>query len=93
MSIEYYFTENAKLGEKGHTTGIAPEKTFEEILREHNYQDKYLKTQDERGMNPCFFYCSGKYSYFSHLSDDIRKDMWHMDRYIMYLRYILKQAA
>jgi len=87
MCIQYYFKENAKLGEAGKQH--APEKTFEEILKEGNYQDKYLQSQDKRGMNPCFFLCSGKYSYFKNMTEDINKDIFHQGRYIKYLKFLL----
>jgi len=90
ISIEQYFTENARLGEEGQRTGILPEKTFEDILKAKGFQDKYMRVDPGQSeMNPCFFYCSGKYTYYANLIDDIRQDMWHQNRYIKYLQYLV----
>jgi hypothetical protein len=39
MSIDYYFKQNAKLGDQGRPKGIVPEKSFEMILAGKNFQD------------------------------------------------------
>jgi hypothetical protein len=92
MSIKYYFAENAKLGPQGQQTGIQPEKTFEEHLAENKFQDKYLSMSQASGeIHPCFFYCSGKYSYYASLINDIREDIWHNKRYLAYLDFLLQQ--
>ena len=94
ISIEQYFVENSRLGDEGQNTGIVPEKTYEDLLKAKGFQDKYMRVEPgQNEMNPCFFFCSGKYTYYANLIDDIKQDMWHQNRYIKYLQYLVAQTS
>jgi len=70
-----------------------PEQTYDEILESKGFKDQYLKVEPGQSeLHPCFFYCSGKYTYFANLIDDIKQDMWHQNRYIKYLNFLLQKS-
>ena len=67
-------------------------KTFDQVLAAKNFEDKYLVVPPgSNELHGCFFYCSGKYTYYANLIDDIREDMWHQNRYIQYLEFLVNK--
>ena len=99
MSINFYFSENAKLGKQGQCSGIIPEKSFEQLMQQdtasfNQFRQKYMRVvAGHSKMHPCFFYCLGRYSYYASLVDSIREEMWHQNRYIMYLQYLIRKES
>ena len=94
MNIQYYFMQNAKLGDEGKYSLEHNEKPYEQILKEKGFQDEYLRIDPGKDdLHPCFFYCMGKYTYYANLLNDIRIDMWHQSRYIRYLSYLLNKSS
>jgi hypothetical protein len=67
LNFQYYLQQNSKLGQEGKIQGIEPEKTYEEMLEENNFDDKNMVWMAELGdFDPCFYFCSGKYQHNMH---------------------------
>ena len=94
LSFQYYLDQNSKLGAEGKITGIKPEKSYEEVLEEKNFDDSNMKWVPElNDYDPCFYYCSGKYQFNMNQIDKIKGDEWHHNRYTKYLNFLLQKET
>jgi hypothetical protein len=94
LSFEYYQEQNAKLGPDGKVRGVEPEKSFEELLAESNFDDRNMKFVPElNDFHPCFYFCSGKYQHNAFRTDQLKAQLWHHDRYHRYLQFLLQKET